>query len=145
MLNNSSAQILEIGDLQGNKGLLVQILNDDIARLLIPAVVYISLVMVLGLFGNAFVCYYYTFKEKNSTNTFFIVVLSVYDLLTCFITMPTEIAIIALYYTFVDNLACKALRFVNFFLAIASMLTLVAKATDRYKRICHIARPQMNM
>ena len=145
MDKNKSSQIFDIGDLYTYNRSLVQIINDEMVQLLTPAVVYISLVMVLGLFGNAFVCFYYTFKEKKSTNTFFIVVLSVYDLLACFITMPTEIVIIALYYTFVDNLACKILRFVNIFLVIGSMLTLVAIATDRYKRICHVARPQMDM
>ena len=146
MANKSNGQVLTTASQgQADNGSLVQILNDEKARLLTPAVVYISLVMVLGLFGNAFVCYYYTFKEKRSPNTFFIVILSVYDLLTCLITMPYEIAIISLYYTFVDTLACNIFRFVNSFLTIASMLTLVAIATDRYKRICQVTRPQMNI
>ena len=145
MAKNRSSQIFTIGELQTNNASLVQIMNDEMIQLLIPALVYITLIMVLGLFGNAFVCYYYTFKEKKSTNTFFIVVLSLYDLLACFITMPTEIATITLYYTFVDNIACKILRFVNIFLEIASILRLVGIASDRYKRICHVTRPQMNM
>ena len=66
-----------------DNGSLVHILNDEKARLLSPCVVNISLMMVLGMFDNAFVCFYYTLKEKKSTNTFFVVVLSVFDLLTC--------------------------------------------------------------
>jgi len=126
-------------------GSLVDNMNDDTVRMFIPVVVFVSLIMVLGLCGNAFVCYFYTFKEKKSTNTFFIVVLSVYDLLTCLFTMPAEIAIVALYYTFGDDIACKSMRFMNFVLAIASVLTLITIATDRYKRICHVTRPQMDM
>jgi len=146
MANNSSLQVLAaVIQGQADNGSLIKIMNDDMVQLLIPVVVYISLIMVLGLFGNAFVCYYYTFKEQKSTNTFFIVVLSVYDLLSCFITMPTEVAVIALYYTFVDDLACKTLRFVNMILLTASILTLIAIATDRFKRICRIGRPQMDI
>ena len=146
MTNNSCLQVpVTGGQEQAENGSLIHIINDKMARLSIPAIVYISLVMVLGLIGNSFVCYYYTFKEKKSTNTFFIVVLSVFDLLTCFIIMPSEIAIISLYYTFLDNFACKTLRFISFSLAIASILTLVAIAINRYKRICHVARPQMNI
>ena len=146
MTNQSSSYVRELGkndhtDIDS----LVHNMNADKVRLFIPVVVFVSLMMVLGLLGNAFVCYFYTFKEKKSTNTFFIVVLSVYDLLTCFITMPTDIATLVLYYTFVDNVACKTLRFVNYVLIIASILTLVVIATDRYKRICCFARPQMGI
>ena len=146
MANNSSLQVFAtVTQGQAINGSLIQIMNDEMVQMLIPVVVYMSLVMILGLFGNAFVCYYYTFKEKKSTNTFFIVVLSVYDFLTCCITVPTEIAIIALYYTFVDDLACKTLRFINIFLLTASILTLIAIATDRFKRICRVGRPQMDI
>jgi len=75
-----------------DKDSLVQLPNDEMATLMIPATVYISLLMVLGFVGNLFVCYYYTFQSKRSTNSFFIVMLAVYDLIVCSISMPTEIA-----------------------------------------------------
>ena len=59
--------------------------------------------------------------------------------------MPTEIADIEHYYTFENNVACKILRFVNYFAGIASGLTLVAIASDRFKRICQVTKPQMDM
>jgi len=146
MANNRSLQVLAtVIQGQADNGSLVQIMNAEMVQMLSPVVVYISLIMLLGLFGNVLVCYYYIFKAKKSTNTFFIVVLSVYDLLTCSITMPTEIVIISLYYTFVDDLACKTLRFVNMILLTASVLTLIAIATDRFKRICRIGQRQMDM
>jgi len=146
MANNSIWRVNETGGQdQAVNGSLLHILNAEMVRLVIPAMVYIILLMILGLVGNPLVCYYYIFEEKKSPNTFFIVVLTVYDLITCAISMPTDIAGLALYYTFENNLACKILRFVNHFSAIASMLTLVAIASDRYKRICHVSRPQMDM
>ena len=124
---------------------LLHILNAKMVRLMIPAMVYITLLTILGLVGNPLVCYYYILKEQKSSHTFFIVVLTIYDLITCAISMPTAIADLALYYTFENDLACKLLRLVNYFSAIASMLTLVAIASDRYNRICHVTRPQMDV
>jgi len=124
---------------------LLRILNAAMVRLMTPAVVYITMLMILGLVGNPLVCYYYIHTEQKSSHTFFIVVLTFYDLITCAVSMPAAIADLAMYYTFENNIACKILRFVNYFSAIASMLTLVAIASDRYKRICHVTRPQMDV
>ena len=120
MTNNSSLQVIVTGGQEeAENGSLIHIMNGEMVPLSTPAVVYISSLMIFGLVGNAFVCYYYTFKEPKSTNTCFIIVLSVYDLLTCFITMPSEIAMVAFYYTFVNNIACKILRYVNYFFGVA--------------------------
>ncbi|XP_052286362.1 neuropeptide FF receptor 2-like [Dreissena polymorpha] len=124
---------------------LVQQLNDKMARLMVPATVYICIMMVLGLVGNPMVCYYYGAKTKLTTNTFFIVILALYDVIVCAISMPTEIADIELFYTFEYNVACKILRFVNYFAGIGSILTLVAIATDRFKKICRLTKPQMGI
>jgi len=124
---------------------LVQLHNDEKAALMVSAPVFISLLMVLGLVGNLLVCYYYTFQSKRSTHSFFIVMLAVYDLIVCSISMPTEIADIEHYYTFENNVACKILKFVNHFVSIASGMTLVPIATDRFKRICRVTKPQMDV
>jgi len=133
------------GNGQAGNSSLVQLMNDEIVRVLMPVVIYISLVMAVGLIGNALVCYYYTFKESMSPNTFFIILLSVNDLITCAVSMPTDIAVISLYYTFENNLACKITRFVNHFTTLASLMTLGAIAVNRFKKICQVARPKMDM
>lgn len=127
-----------------DKMALVQKLNDEMAHLMIPATVYISILMVLGLIGNLMVCYYYGCKTKPTTNSFFIVVLALYDITVCAFCMPTEIADIELFYTFENNAACKILRFVNYLAGIGSILTLIAIATDRYKKICKVMSPQLS-
>lgn len=124
---------------------LVQKLNDEMASLMTPATVYISVLMVLGLVGNVMVCYYYGFKTKQTSNSFFIVVLALYDITVCAFCMPTEIADIELFYTFENNAACKILRFINYLAGIGSILTLVAIATDRFKKICKATAPQLSM
>ena len=124
---------------------LVQELNDEIADLMVPALVYIFILMVTGVIGNAMVFFYYGFKAKMTTNNFFIVALAVYDLIVCVICMPTEIADIELYYTFENDAACKVLRLLNNFASIASILTLGAIAVDRYRRIRLPTSKQMTL
>lgn len=124
---------------------IIQQMNDKMARLMVPATVYISVLMVFGLFGNLMVCYYYGFHIKRTTNSFFIVVLALYDVVVCSICMPTEIVDIELNYTFENNAACKILRFVNYLAGIGSILTLIAIATDRFKKVCKPVKPQMSM
>ena len=128
-----------------DKEALVQTLNDEMARLMLPATIYIIVLMVFGLVGNSMVCYYYGFKAKRTTNSYFIVVLALYDITVCAFCMPTEIADIELFYTFENNVACKILRFLNYLAGIGSILTLLAIATDRFKKICRATAPQMTM
>lgn len=59
--------------------------------------------------------------------------------------MPTEIVDIELYYTFENNVACKTLRFFTSLAEIGSVLTLIAIAIDRFKKICKSTKPQMSM
>ncbi|XP_045202842.2 probable G-protein coupled receptor No18 [Mercenaria mercenaria] len=145
-LTTTAAGALTVNDTSGfDKTAVVQRLNDEMAHLMIPATVYISVLMVLGLVGNCMVCYYYGFKTRRTTNSFFIVVLALYDITVCAFCMPTEIADIELFYTFENNVACKILRFVNYLAGIGSILTLIAIATDRFKKICKVTAPQMTM
>lgn len=124
---------------------LVTELNDDKARLLIPVIVYIAVLMISGILGNFMVCFYYGFKSRLTTNTFFIIVLAVYDLLACSVAMPTEIADIVLYYKFESGAACKIFSFVNYVSAMGSAFTLVVIALDRFNRIKQFRKSHMEI
>ncbi|WAR00258.1 NPFF2-like protein [Mya arenaria] len=143
MLNNSTLPSDDNMTTAANTAELIQRLNDEMARLMLPATIYIVVLMVLGLIGNVMVCFFYGCKTKRTTNTYFIVILALYDIIVCAISMPTELVDIQLYYTFENNVACKILRFVNYFAGIGSILTLVAIATDRFKKICRATQPQL--
>lgn len=145
MPDNSNITASVHNDTDNDNTELVQRLNDEMAHLMIPAIVYISVLMVFGLLGNLMVCYYYGLKSKRTTSTFFIVVLAIYDIIVCAICMPTEIADIELYYTFENNIACKLLRFVNYVAGTGSILSLIAIAADRFKKLCKPTEPQMSM
>ena len=123
---------------------LVQEISNDKARALIPFTAYVCFLMSVGLIGNSWVFYYYGFKAKKTANSFFIVILAVYDLVACAIVMPADIVRVSMYFTFENTLACKILRCATFFAAYASMFTLVAIASDRFKRVCRVTQSQMN-
>lgn len=124
---------------------LVEILNDEKLRLMIPALIYIIFLMICGFIGNLMVCFYYGFKTKITTNSIFICVLAIYDLIVCAIAMPTEIADIVFFYTFQSNVACKILRFVNYLSSLGSIFTLITISVDRYRRICKRSGRQMSI
>ena len=115
---------------------LLEKLNDEKAVTLIPAMAVLAFLMVLGLFGNSMVCFFYGFKSKTTPATCFILALAIFDVLACTIAIPVEIADMRFFYMFESVEACRLLVFINHFSVIGSAFTLSAIAVDRYKRIC---------
>ncbi|KAL3888002.1 hypothetical protein ACJMK2_000386 [Sinanodonta woodiana] len=115
---------------------LLQRMNDEISIMLIPVFVYMGVMMLTGFVGNALVCYFYGYKTKTNPTTCFIVVLAVFDLMSCIISMPMEIVDIRFFYLFPDVTACKVLRTMTFVCTISSGIILIAIATERYRKIC---------
>lgn len=124
---------------------LLSELNDEKVKLMIPVIVYVSLLMILGSLGNILVCVYYRCKTRSSTNSFFIIALAIFDLLVCLITMPIEIIDLRFFYIFTNIPACKISRFLNHFAADGSAITLLAIAVDRYRRLCCPLKTQLEI
>ncbi|KAK3611521.1 hypothetical protein CHS0354_016456 [Potamilus streckersoni] len=124
---------------------LLQRLNDEMFILLIPAFIYMGVLMFTGFVGNTVVCYFYGYKTKCSPTTCFIVVLAVFDLMSCTISMPMEIVDIRFFYLFPDATACKVLRTTHFLCTIASGIILIAIATEIYRKICLPFRKQITV
>ncbi|KAL8578438.1 hypothetical protein ACOMHN_014937 [Nucella lapillus] len=119
--------------------------NDEIARDLIPAMVYLAVLMLLGIVGNILVCFVFFFRLRMTTQDFLIIALAVFDLLSCFIAMPTEIVDMRYFLMFDNEFACRLLRFIIHYCAFASILTLVVIALDRYMKVCHPLQRQMSL
>lgn len=124
---------------------LLSEINKETALVLAPVLGYIAVLMALGLPGKTMVCYYYGFKIRKSSNSFFITILAVFDITVCLISMPTEISDIIFFYEFKSDIACKVLRFVNHFAAVGSGFTLLAIAIDRFRKICRPTKPQISL
>ncbi|KAL3887990.1 hypothetical protein ACJMK2_000375 [Sinanodonta woodiana] len=120
-------------------------LNDEKAVHLVPAMVFVGVLMVIGLIGNIFVCYYYGWKTKTTPTSCFILGLAIFGLLNCILSMPMEIVDMRYFYMFPDVTVCKVLRATNFMCIFASGFILIAIATERYRRICLPFRKQISV
>lgn len=128
-----------------DEDLIIQTLNDEKLRVLIPVIVYITVLMVFGLAGNVMVFYYNWFKARTTTFSIFISLLSAYDLMTCVVGIPIEIIRIVYFYRFESELLCRLMRFSNYFASTGSILVLFFIAVDRYRRICKWNASQMSL
>lgn len=117
---------------------LLRELNDRTALRFLPVIIYMSLLMLIGTFGNLMVLIVYLRKRLKCSSDYFILNLAFLDLLTCLIGVPVEIADLRDPYMFYAPAACKLLRTVESFSNMGSTLTLMAIAMDRYKRICKL-------
>ncbi|XP_064610461.1 orexin receptor type 2-like [Liolophura sinensis] len=115
---------------------LLRQLNDDKARLYIPVVLYILILLVTGVIGNSLVLYVYLKRFKRTSSNYFILSMAMFDMVSCCIGMPTEIYDLRYPYMFYSNAACKILRYTESVTIIGSVFILVAVAVDRCFKIC---------
>ncbi|KAK6167648.1 hypothetical protein SNE40_021625 [Patella caerulea] len=114
----------------------IDLKNADTAKKMIIPIVYVAIMMVLGLIGNALVVYIYGFKWRKTPEKCFITTLAIFDLVNCVITMPTEIATLVSFYRFTSHSFCKISRFSTFWMNNSSVVLLFAIAVDRFIKIC---------
>lgn len=117
--------------------------NDEFTHLVFPAIVYLAVLGLLGVIGNLMVLYVYNQKLCKGTIRWFVQALAVFDLLSCLVAIPGEIIDMRNNYTFGLSPMCKVLRTVNMFCTMASGMTLMVVAVERYKRICTPLRKHM--
>lgn len=125
--------------------LLLTQLNDKMVIKMVPVFVYVSFLLIVGLCGNILVLYYYGWKSKQTTNSVFICVLAVYDLTTCCVSIPIDMVDLRYFYMFSNLAACKILKYFNHVTATGSVITLIAIASDRFRRICRPLKSQLGL
>ncbi|XP_041370779.1 orexin receptor type 2-like [Gigantopelta aegis] len=127
-----------------NRTNLLSLLNEERARALVPAMVLISLLMVVGIVGNTLVCIIFCRKLEQNTQTFLFIWLAVFDLVSCCVGMPSEIVDMRLYYMFDNVVACKIIRFFLTFPTVSSNITLLVIAIHRFRKVCRPLQPQIS-
>lgn len=111
-------------------------LNNKAALLFLPVTLFMAFLMVIGIVGNVIVFIVYLKRQRKFTPDLYIFNLAILDLLTCTFGIPMEITDLCLPYIFYAPAACKIVRTLESWTAVASALTLVIISIDRYKRIC---------
>lgn len=129
----------------GYPNITLQELNDEKAMLRIPAIIYTIILMIVGLLGNTVTCYIYGYRLKMLPTHCFVIVLAVFDILSCCIAMPTEILDMRYPFMFPSMVACKTLRFLSYFTTGSSSIILLVIAIDRYKRVCRPFKKQITV
>ncbi|XP_076448290.1 D(2) dopamine receptor A-like [Babylonia areolata] len=115
-------------------------LNGERAMYFLPAIVWLVLLMVVGVVGNALVIYVYRRRFKRTSSNYFILTMAIFDLVACLIGLPTEIYDLLKPFTFYSEFGCKLFRSTESFTIYGSVVVLVEIAFDRYFKIC---RPLM--
>ncbi|XP_041351147.1 G-protein coupled receptor 176-like [Gigantopelta aegis] len=114
--------------------LIIQ-MNQQKALFLLPVTLLIAAITLFGFIGNAFVFYIYRTKFKKSTGNFFIVALSILDILSCVIACPFEIFDMSQPYFTGNIVCCKVFRFIELILNCAAGVMLVPIAIDRHAKV----------
>lgn len=110
----------------------------------IAAIIYLSLLMIIGVPGNLLViAVYHLSVKRRTTNRLFITALAVSDFLVCTMTVPFEIIQMTHQLTFYSNWTCKIFRAINVLLPLVSSFILIALSGDRMRRVCQPLRSQL--
>lgn len=141
---SSSTLLAAIENSTADDNYTLEELNDLYVKKKIGGMVFVSLLMVIGILGNAHVLYLYAFKFPKTNHRIYILCLAVLDMITCSIGMPFVIFDLKNTLTFDSAIVCKLLRFLNYFNSGGSACTLLVIAVDRYKKICRPLGKQMD-
>ncbi|XP_059171046.1 muscarinic acetylcholine receptor M3-like [Physella acuta] len=121
--------------------------NDDVAWCLLPVMVILGVLSLTGVIGNSLVCFVFAKKFRQCSQNYLIIILAVFDLHSCIITIPYEIIDIRfyVYYVFDTDIICKVMKFINAFFNTGSILILLVIAVDRYRKVCKPLSKQLRL
>ncbi|XP_062567258.1 cholecystokinin receptor type A-like [Saccostrea cucullata] len=124
-----------------------EVSHNFMTSVLLPSLVYVSILLLVGIPGNLMVVYVYSLQWPGcaSTSRVFILALGCYDLLNCLSSLTTEIVLLSRFLDFDFPVWCKLSRFVTASINSGSTFILVAIATDRFLRICRIHKDPISV
>lgn len=115
----------------------LNLLNDTLAKLHIPAIIFLVILMTVGVVGNVLVLYIYKMKYKPAPYRNVILWLASLDMISCSVGVPLMITSMVYPYMFPSEDACKTLRFLHIFLVASSAFIVIALAIERHWAICY--------
>ena len=119
-----------------NDTITLEELNEKLFVLHIPALVFVTVSMVIGIMGNCLVVFIYKRNYRRTNHRYFILFLASIDLLACCTGLPFLIASLRLPYLMNSAIVCKVLRYFHYWANNSSGLLLVVISVERYRRIC---------
>lgn len=104
-----------------------------------------SLLLFLGVAGNAVALYLYTFRMPRTEDRYFIPFLAAVDLIVCVFGCAFGIVINFYRLVFVWENLCKWMYFFTWCTSSVSAVLLLVIAINRYLKVCRPAKRQMTM
>lgn len=115
---------------------LAEEINEEFMNAVMPVIVFVSLEIIFGFFGNVLVLYVYLFRYHRCNFRYFVLCLAIIDITSCLTTMPGELVNLIYWYIYPVREICKVKSFFNVFTACAEGLCLLVIAIDRYRKVC---------
>lgn len=117
--------------------------NESTFYIRIPTVIYLSLLIPIGILGNASILYIFGSRLKKSNVQFFIIILAIIDMFSSTIGMPLELIEMVHMHVYSSGLLCKLQRQINYSASIGSALVLLTISVERYIKVCRPTNKQM--
>ena len=122
--------------------IMLDLMNKTQFQILTPSFILVILLLIIGLPGNLLALVVYLTKMKRNTASYFIIALTVSDLINCVSSLPVELYLIANFWTFDNPILCKFSRFLTASMNNTSSFILVAIAVERFRSICFPLKPR---
>ncbi|KAL3858402.1 hypothetical protein ACJMK2_012993 [Sinanodonta woodiana] len=122
----------------------IRIINDKMVLENLAAIVFVSLLMIVGIPGNITALLVYLRKFKPSTYRTFVVCLAIVDLAACCISMPFVITLLRYPVLFPHDGVCKVFRLLSYIPCVSSIFIILTIAVERYRKICVPHSSQMS-
>ena len=125
--------------------IVLDTMNQTMFEILTPSLILVILLLLVGLPGNLSGFIVYMTKMKRNAASYFIMALTLSDLINCMFSLPVEIAMIANFWTFDFAPLCKLSRFLTACMNNATSFVLVAIAVERFRSICTPLKPKFTV
>lgn len=119
-------------------------MNAEQVAILIPAIVFVSVLMLIGIIGNSLTVFIFSRKSGPSTHRTFVLFLAVLDLMSCLLSMPFHLSMMLLPYTYYNVYVCKILELVSYSVAYGSVFLITVIAVERYRITCRPFKRRMS-
>ncbi|XP_013096920.2 uncharacterized protein LOC106080142 isoform X1 [Biomphalaria glabrata] len=103
----------------------------------VPALIYLSLLIVVGSIGNCLVLVVYWSKMSRTPLRIFIISMAVFDLPTNTLLVPGEMYDLLHMWDFNSQILCQTRRCFTATFVVSSFVVLVAIAATKYKMVCN--------
>ena len=107
--------------------------------------IFLTTISTIGTIGNSIVAIVYFKKKDKETSTFFVLLLSLNDLIICCILLPLTIYMEKIQFLTENLYFCKTFFFLTTTIVPSSSLLMLALAFDRYFCICMVDKNIMNL